>query len=269
MISFPLCKINIGLNIHYKRDDNYHEITSVMYPIPLNDVLEVVAANEFNFTHSGMTIPGSIENNLCVKAYHLMVEKYSIPPVHIHLYKNIPMGGGLGGGSADATETLKLLNLEFDLNLGNDDLKKLAAQIGSDCAFFVENKPQFATGRGEELNMIDLNLKDRFLVLINDGTHVSTQMAYENVTPKVPAEELKNLIDLPIKEWKGRIMNQFEESVFTAYPHLEGLKKKLYDIGANYASMSGSGATIYGIFKDKPQLEKLTDDFQIKRVIEL
>lgn len=269
MISFPRCKINIGLNIHYKRDDNFHEITSVMYPVPLNDVLEIVRAPEFKFTHSGLPIPGEDENNLCVKAFQLINSKYSITPVHIHLFKNIPMGGGLGGGSADATETIKLLNQEFDLQISDEQLKVLASSLGSDCAFFVENQPQFATGRGEKLEAIDLNLKGKYLLLINDGTHVSTKIAYENVSPKPPSEDLDQLIRLPIKSWKGRIKNQFEESVFKAYPHLLHLKDQIYDMGAEYASMSGSGATMYGLFTTIPNDENLPLDLQVKTIIEL
>lgn len=255
MISFPQCKINIGLNIHYKREDNFHEISSVMFPVPLNDIVEIIRNDDFKFTHSGLAIPGSTEDNLCVKAYELVNEKYSISPIHAHLYKNIPMGGGLGGGSADATEILKLLNLEFKLNLDNLELKKIAAKLGSDCAFFVENRPQYATGRGEVLESIDLDLTGYHLLLINDGTHVSTKEAYAKVDPKTPSEDLKDLIHLPVSEWRGRIKNQFEESVFQSYPHLKKLKEKLYDIGAEYASMTGSGATIYGIFKNVPQLD--------------
>lgn len=269
MISFPQCKINIGLNIHFKRDDGFHEITSVMYPVPLNDVLEIVRADEFNFTHSGLGIPGEERNNLCVKAYQLIDDKYSITPVHIHLYKNIPMGGGLGGGSSDATETLKLLNREFELNISNEELKNLASSLGSDCAFFVENRPQYAAGRGEELESIELDLTGKYLVLINDGTHVSTKMAYDNVDPKSPAEDLSELIKLPLEKWKGRIKNQFEDSVFKVYPHLHNLKDLLYNMGAQYASMSGSGATMYGLFDSIPNEKDLPEDLQIKKIIEL
>lgn len=270
MISFPQCKINIGLNIHYKREDNFHEISSVMYPIPLNDIVEIVRNGEFEFTHSGLDIPGSTEDNLCVKAYKLMKEKYSIAPIHAHLYKNIPMGGGLGGGSSDATEMLKLLNLEFELNLDNLELKSIAAKLGSDCAFFVENQPQYATGRGEVLELIDLDLSGYHLLLINDGTHISTKEAYAKINPEMASEKLRDLIQLPVSEWKGRIKNQFEESVFESYPHLKKLKEKLYEIGAEYASMTGSGATIYGIFKNAPQLDGETSkSLTFEKVIKL
>jgi len=269
MISFPQCKINIGLNIHFKRDDNFHEITSVMYPVPLNDVLEIVRAEEFKFSHSGLDIPGDNNNNLCVRAFKLMEERYSIPPVHIHLYKNIPMGGGLGGGSADATETLKLLNGEFTLGIRNKELKEMASLLGSDCPFFVENNVQFAQGRGEELSTIDLDLSDKYLLLINDGTHVSTKEAYGKVMPKLPSEKLLDQLKLPMRQWKGRVINQFEESVFQAYPHLEGLKIQLYNMGAVYASMSGSGATLYGLFDNQPNQKDLPENLEFSRVIKL
>ncbi len=269
MISFPQCKINIGLNIHFKRDDNFHEITSVMYPVPLNDVLEIVRSEEFKFSHSGLDIPGDTNNNLCIRAFKLMEERYSISPVHMHLYKKIPMGGGLGGGSADATETLKLLNDEFILDISNEELKEMAAELGSDCPFFVENNVQFAQGRGEKLNTIDLDLSGKYLLLVNDGTHVSTKEAYGNVVPTLPSERLLDLLKLPVHQWKGKVINQFEESVFQIYPHLEDLKNQLYNMGAVYASMSGSGATLYGLFDEEPNQKGLPVNLEFSKIIEL
>jgi len=252
MISFPQCKINLGLNIHFKRADNYHEVSTVMYPIPLNDILEIVRNETFQFTQSGMPIPGRFEDNLCVKAYQLLQREFEISPVHIHLYKNIPMGGGLGGGSADGTYMLKLLNDEFKLGLSTAELQDYAAQLGSDCPFFVREEPQLATGRGELLEPINVNLKGYYLYLINDGTHVSTQEAYANVSPRQPSRSLEEVVSLPIDQWKAHLHNQFEESVFPRYPHLERFKEQLYDAGAIYASMTGSGATLYGLFESEP-----------------
>jgi 4-diphosphocytidyl-2-C-methyl-D-erythritol kinase len=228
-----------------------------MFPVPLNDVLEVVPANEFKFSSSGMPIPGNKEDNLCAKAYDLIKSEFSIHPVHFHLYKNIPMGGGLGGGSSDGTAALKLLNDEFELGLSSSRLKNLAMSLGSDCPFFVEETPQLATGRGEVLKTVELDLSDYYLLLINDGTHISTKEAYANVVPKEPENNLEELITLPVNDWKGIVVNQFEESVFQLYPHLEAWKAKLYAYGADYASMSGSGATMYGLFKQPPILESL------------
>lgn len=270
MISFPQCKINIGLNIHYKRDDNYHEISSVMYPVPWCDVLEMVPNDVFKFTHSGLSIPGSDEDNLCVKAYELLSRDFTIAPVHAHLRKNIPMGGGLGGGSADATEMLKLISDFNALNLTDSQLQEYANQLGSDCAFFVKNSPQYAEGRGELLTDIDLNLRGYYLLLINDGTHVSTKEAYANVEPSIPKTPLNEMISLPIEEWYGNIENQFEKSVFKSHPHLKKLKDSLIKYGALYASMSGSGATLYGVFKSKPEeIEELSQQLTYSRWIEL
>jgi 4-diphosphocytidyl-2-C-methyl-D-erythritol kinase len=252
MITFPQCKINLGLNIHFKRADNYHEVSTVMYPIPLKDILEIVRHETFQFTQSGMPIPGKLTDNLCVKAYQLLHREFDIPPVHAHLYKNIPMGGGLGGGSADGTYMLKLLNDEFELGLATAELQDYAAQLGSDCPFFVREEPQLATGRGELLKPININLEGYYLYLINDGTHISTQEAFANVSPRQPERSLDEIISLPIDQWKAHLHNQFEESVFPLYPHLERIKNQLYDAGAIYASMSGSGATLFGLFKSEP-----------------
>lgn len=270
MISFPQCKINIGLNIHYKRDDNYHEISSVMYPVPWCDILEIVPSNEFKFTHSGLSIPGKQEDNLCVRAYELLRRDFNIAPVHAHLRKNIPMGGGLGGGSADATEMLKLLTRNNELDLSDSELLEYTNQLGSDCAFFVKGTPQYAEGRGEVLTEIDLDLSGYHLLLINDGTHVSTKEAYANVEPEIPQTPLNELIKLPVEEWYGDIVNQFERSVFKTYPHLAELKDTLLKQGALYASMSGSGATLYGIFKSKPEnIEQSFQQLTYSRWIEL
>jgi 4-diphosphocytidyl-2-C-methyl-D-erythritol kinase len=270
MISFPQCKINLGLNIHFKRADNYHEVSTVMYPIPLKDILEIIRNETFRFTQSGMPIPGELADNLCVKAYQLIQCDFDITPVHAHLYKNIPMGGGLGGGSADGTYMLKLLNDEFELGLTTAQLKDYAAQLGSDCAFFVQEEPQLATGRGELLKPINVNLNGFYLYLINDGTHVSTQEAYANVSPRQPERCLDEIISLPIDQWKAHLHNQFEESVFPRYTHLERIKNQLYDAGAIYASMSGSGATLFGLFQSEPSPSLFkSEKFVSEKIIKL
>ena len=271
MISFPNCKINLGLNILKKRSDGYHEVHTLMYPVPINDILEIIPLDETmdsKLTLSGDKIDGDLTSNLCWKAYLLLKERFKLPPVHIHLHKLIPMGGGLGGGSANGTYTLLLLNDLFSLNLSVHELHTYAATLGSDCAFFVENKPQFATGRGERVNVADLSLKGYYLLLVNDGTHVSTQMAYGNVTPKTPAQALDQCISQPIENWKSCLINDFETSVFKQFPHLNELKTEMYTKGAIYAAMTGSGSTVFGLFKEKPVLPKLNKNGFV-RLVEL
>lgn len=254
MISFPNCKINLGLNIISKRTDGYHDISSIMYPVPFNEILEIIAisGNGFcEFESSGIEIPGNQENNLCIQAYQLLNEEFQLPAVHIHLHKMIPMGGGLGGGSSDAAETIKSLNTLFDLQLSLDEMKLFAAKLGSDCPFFIENIPQLAEGRGEILSPIAISLKGYYLLLINDGTHVSTKEAYAGIQPKSPSFDLKELQNLPIEDWGKQLLNDFETSIFLNHPHLQEIKNKLYDKGAVYAAMTGSGATMFGLFQNK------------------
>jgi 4-diphosphocytidyl-2-C-methyl-D-erythritol kinase len=253
MISFPSCKINLGLHILFKRDDNYHEVETVMYPIPLNDILEIVPADELIFTSSGLAIPGKVEDNLCLKAYHLLKNEFDIPPVHIHLHKIIPMGGGLGGGSSNGAFTLKLLNDLFQLNLSTEELKEKAAQLGSDCAFFIENSPQVCTGRGEITTSIELDLSTYYLKIVNLGIHVSTAEAYGGIVPFQPTEKIAQIIQKAISTWKGKLKNDFEEGVFRNHPELLEAKNRLYKEGAIYASMTGSGSTMFGLFESQPQ----------------
>jgi len=250
---FPPAKINLGLNVLHKRSDGYHELDTCMIPIELTDVLEVLPSNKFQFIQTGLTVEGSSNDNLVVRAYNLLKENYNLPPVYIHLRKNIPMGAGLGGGSADATYTLLALNDLFKLKISNDDLKKYSTELGSDCPFFVEKSPQIAKGRGEELYPIELNLKGYYLKLIFPGIHISTAEAYGNVIFSKHSLSVKNSIDRPIEEWKNNLKNDFESSAFKLHPELEKWKNDLYSEGAIYASMTGSGSTMYGIFKDKPE----------------
>ena len=254
MISFPNCKINLGLNIISRREDGYHEISSVMYPIEIQDILEVIQSEKLKFTSSGLDIPGGLETNLCVKAYRILAREFNISPVHIHLYKNIPMGAGLGGGSADGAFALKLINDLYDLNISNNQLKKYASELGSDCAFFIDNIPQHASGRGEVLAPYNVALNGKTIVLINDGTHISTQEAYSNVTPQSPDNDLQEILKKPINEWRGLLFNDFEKGIFKNQPQLAEYIDKLYESGAIYAAMTGSGSTVFGIFNDSPEL---------------
>lgn len=254
MISFPICKINLGLNVISKRDDGYHEVSSVMYPVDIQDILEVIKSDKLKFTTSGLEIPGGVDSNLCVKAFEILKRDYNIAPVHIHLYKNIPMGAGLGGGSANGAFTLKLINDLFELNISKEELKKYASRLGSDCAFFIENIPQLASGRGEVLEPFNLTLQGKTIVLINDGTHISTQEAYGNVIPKEPVIDIKEVLSKPMSEWKNMLVNDFEKGVFENHQQLAGYVEKLYESGAEYAAMTGSGSTIFGIFNESPEL---------------
>jgi 4-diphosphocytidyl-2-C-methyl-D-erythritol kinase len=253
MILFPTCKINLGLNILFKRNDGYHEIDTCMYEIPMYDILEFIPSENFEFTSSGLVIPGDNTNNLCVKAFQKLKNERNIPNVKIHLHKQIPMGGGLGGGSSDGTYTFSALNNLFNLNLSDKELENYASQIGSDCPFFVKGKAQISRGRGELLEPIDLNLQGYFIKILNIGIHVSTAEAYSNVNfVKNPTPIKDIVINQRIEDWKINLKNQFEYSVFKKHPVLQTIKDLLYTEGAIYASMSGSGSTMYGIYKNKP-----------------
>ena len=257
MILFPNAKINIGLNIVSKRSDGYHNLETVLYPLAIRDAIEVVEAKKLAFTSSGINIPGETNDNLCLKAYHLIKQDFNIPPVHIHLHKHIPIGAGLGGGSSDASFLIKLLNEKFSLGLDNLKMEAYASEIGSDCAFFIQNKPAYAIAKGEELSLIDLDLCPYFIVLVMPGVQVSTAGAYQGIKPKPAQENLIESIKLPVSEWKSVIKNDFETSVFLKYPIISTIKEILYEAGALYASMTGSGASVYGIFNKEVQLPSL------------
>jgi 4-diphosphocytidyl-2-C-methyl-D-erythritol kinase len=255
MIVFPNAKINIGLNIIEKRSDGFHNIETIFYPIGLSDILEINTSDKILFENTGLTVENkTLENNLCYKAYKALFHSYKINPVEIHLHKIIPFGAGLGGGSSDASFTLSALNSLMKLNLDADTLISYAEKIGSDCPFFILNKPSFAAEKGNKLTPIELNLKGYFLVLIHPGIHVNTAKAYSKIKPTKPSESLSKLILQPTENWKEQIKNDFEESVFAEYPEIRNIKNKLYDSGAIYASMSGSGSAIYGIFENKVDL---------------
>ncbi|MFK8046076.1 MAG: 4-(cytidine 5'-diphospho)-2-C-methyl-D-erythritol kinase [Crocinitomicaceae bacterium] len=254
MITYPSAKINIGLNVIEKRIDGYHNIESIFYPIPLVDILEINRAEQFSFSTSGLAIPGNSENNLVIKAFKLMQERHGISNVKIHLHKQIPMGAGLGGGSSDAAFALSSLNTLFKLQLSTHELEKYAIILGSDCPFFIENTPKYVTGTGQELKKIELNLNGYYLYLINPKIHIGTKEAYSGIEPKKSKEDLTVDIKQNPNKWKLSIKNDFETSVFPAHPNLNQIKRNLYSQGAIYSSMSGSGSTLYGIFKSKPTL---------------
>jgi 4-diphosphocytidyl-2-C-methyl-D-erythritol kinase len=251
MVSFPPCKINLGLRILRKRNDGYHEIATCFYPVPWTDILEIIPAHTLEFSSTGLPIPGSPENNLCLKAYALLHARFSIPYVKIHLHKIIPMGAGLGGGSADAAYTLLLLNDLFQLRLSVDELATFAAQIGSDCSFFIYNKPMLGAGRGEILSPASVNLGGKYIVIVKPDVHVSTADAYSAVIKDEKSPPPNAVLNQAITTWKTALVNDFEQSVFLKYPIIKTVKEKLYAHGAMYASMSGSGSSVFGIF-DQP-----------------
>jgi 4-diphosphocytidyl-2-C-methyl-D-erythritol kinase len=263
MISFPNAKINLGLHIISKRDDGFHNIESLMYPINLCDILEIRERSKdvekgklVNFTSSGIEIPGMVENNLCVKAYHLVREKYILPPVDIHLHKIIPHGAGLGGGSSDAVFVIKMLDELFSLQLSLHEKLSFASKLGSDCAFFVHNIPCLSTGRGDVLEKVDFTLNGFYLVLYKPKFGVSTVEAYSGVIPKSPEKSIRDILNLSKKECFLRFTNDFEESVFLKYPELENIKSQFIEEGASYAAMSGSGSVVFGLFEnEKPEIK--------------
>lgn len=260
MICFPNAKINIGLNIIEKREDGFHSIESIFHPINLCDALELVEGKENQtekiiFTASGIEIPGNINTNLCCAAYALINKEHKLPPIKIHLHKNIPIGAGLGGGSADAAFFIKLVNDTFKLDMPVSEMESYARQLGSDCSFFINNQTAYCTEKGDVYENIQLELSMYHIVLVNPNIHISTANAYAGVKPQKANRILKNdVLELPINKWKGSIHNDFENSVFPQYPEIKKIKDDLYELGAAYASMSGSGSSVYGIFEKETRL---------------
>jgi 4-diphosphocytidyl-2-C-methyl-D-erythritol kinase len=254
MICFPSCKINLGLRITQKRADGFHALETVFFPISIKDALEIIIEPDTNaapitFTSSGLAINGDPSDNLCFKAYGLLKKDYpTIPNIKMHLHKTIPMGAGLGGGSSDGAFTLVALNQLFNLQLSEQALLNYALQLGSDCPFFIINTPAFATGRGEILKPINLNLDGYSIVIVNPGIAISTKLAFSLITPKIPDNNLAAVIQQPISTWKDVLINDFEQPIFNSFPELANIKETLYQKGAVYASMTGTGSTVFGIF---------------------
>ncbi|HTN21851.1 MAG TPA: 4-(cytidine 5'-diphospho)-2-C-methyl-D-erythritol kinase [Pelobium sp.] len=257
MITFPSAKINIGLNITGRRSDGYHNLETVFYPIKIKDALEVIESAEMNFETSGIAIPGHANENLCLQAYDLLRNDFNLPNISIHLHKKIPIGAGLGGGSADAAFFIKLINEKFELSLSIEKMQDYCRKLGADCAFFIENKPVFAYGKGDEFENVDLDLSNYFMALVMPPVHVSTGEAYRGVQPKEPQQSLKELIKLPVEQWQGKVTNDFENHILKNHPVIRGVKASLLEAGALFALMSGSGASVYGIFKEATDLSFL------------
>ena len=259
MIVYPNAKINLGLHVTQKRDDGYHELQTFFYPIGYSDILEIIESKQSQapivFHCSGIPIPGNWEENVCYRAWKMLAQEYQLPAVEMHLHKLLPNGAGLGGGSSDAAFTLRLLNDLFQCHLDAEKMEHMAAQIGSDCAFFIRNTPSFAYGRGELLQPSSISLKGYYLVLITPRIQVSTAEAYSGIRPQKPAMDLESILTKDISEWKDILVNDFEKHIFSKYPAIENLKHEMYRQGALYASMSGSGSSVYGIFKSNPYFE--------------
>jgi 4-diphosphocytidyl-2-C-methyl-D-erythritol kinase len=263
MIAFPNAKINIGLNVTQRRPDGYHNLETVFYPVKIYDALEVLPGDAMTFNASGLGIPGRVADNLCLKGYDLLKKDFDLPPVNIHLHKHIPIGAGLGGGSADAAFFIKLLNSQFNLGLTADQTRAYARTLGADCAFFIDSKPVYAFGKGDEFEDVVLDLSAYHIVLVMPPAHVSTAEAYRGVSPKPAEGPLKGHITFPVSEWRYIIKNDFEESIFKNHAVIRGVKAALYEAGALYASMSGSGASVFGIFKQQPDLSALEKNNQV------
>ncbi len=265
MIYYPNCKINLGLNILNRRADGYHNLETVFYPVPLCDILEISegkrgAQGHLQFTAGGLPIPDQAPN-LCIRAFDLLRADFDFPFTLIHLCKRIPVGAGLGGGSSDAAFVLKGLNEIYDLGLRPDELRRYAGQLGSDCSFFIDNEPVFATQQGNCFHPTEVDLKGWNLVLVNPNIHVGTTEAYACVDANPDGRDLRRHIRYPVTKWKKRIFNDFEGSVFPLHPQIDLLKDKLYSVGAVYASMSGSGSTCFGLFRNEMDLSVFGEYF--------
>jgi 4-diphosphocytidyl-2-C-methyl-D-erythritol kinase len=264
MVLFPNCKINLGLHILAKREDGFHNLETVFYPMGLKDALEIIpSANTtaaIEFSSSGLTVDGNTNDNICIKAYHLLKKDFPrLPHIKMHLHKAIPMGAGLGGGSADGAFALQLLNKKFNLNISTPQLLNYAAQLGSDCPFFIINKPSYATSRGEKFEDINLDLSTYKIALINPGIHINTGWAFSQLSPALPQKSITTIIQQPIETWKAELKNDFEKPVFEKNPEIKNIKEELYHLGAVYACMSGSGSTVFGIFENNISLQAFDD----------
>ena len=271
MIDFPCAKINIGLNITEKRADGYHNLETVFFPIPICDALEIKTMDErfpsnvaCDLKVTGNNVCCNENDNLIVKAYNMIAADFDIPRVHAHLYKNIPSEAGLGGGSSDAAYMIRLLDQRFRINIGNAEMEKYAARLGADCPFFITAEPSYAEGIGEILspvNITDNNLEGYSLVVVKPQIAVSTKEAFSNITPRKPLMCCREIVAQPIETWKDALCNDFEESVFGIYPKLNDIKNRIYTLGAAYAQMSGSGSSLFGIFKSDVDEQSIKNEF--------
>ena len=257
MVLFPNCKINLGLNIVRKRNDAFHDLETVFYPMKLYDALEIIPSQgNNNFSQSGIPINSDAANNLCVKAYELLKKDFpQIASIKMHLHKVIPVGGGLGGGSSDAAFTIRLLDQEFDLGLTTGKLIAYALELGSDCPFFIINEPCYAAGRGELLETIQLDLSAWKFVVVHPRIQVDTSLAYSQISPSPSTRSIKEIIQQPPETWKTELKNDFEPVIFKQHPAIKTIKEELYQSGAVYSSLSGSGSSVFGLFSKKQEMQ--------------
>lgn len=277
MITKPICKINLGLNVVERRPDGYHNLETVFYPVPIHDALEVFQMDE-SFPSSvdcdlkvtNLHIDGDEQKNLVVRAYNLLKQDFpQMPRVHAHLWKGIPTQAGMGGGSSDCGFMITLLNEMFQLGLSEQQMIGYAARLGADCAFFIVNRPVYAEGIGEKMQDITLDLSGWYLAIVRPAIPVSTREAFSLITPQHPAENCREIVKQPVESWRGRLTNDFEKSVFTLYPQIGAIKDRLYDMGAAYAAMSGSGSSLYGLFREPVGLEEFSTEGTFKTLIKL
>jgi len=263
MICFPNAKINLGLSVTEKRADGYHNIETVFYPVALCDALEIIPSEDGNteMQLSGLPVPGNSSENLCLKAYYLLKKDFHLPPVKIYLLKGIPVGAGLGGGSSDAANMIKLLDKTFSLNISAEKMQDYASQLGSDCAFFIENKTVFAYERGDMFRKAEVDLRNYHIAIVKPPVHVNTAAAYAGIKPGKAVHAVEEVIHLPVSDWKGRLINDFEDTVFAQYPEIKSIKERFYALGAVYASMSGSGSAVYGLFNETIELKSLFPEY--------
>ena len=279
MICHPNAKINLGLNVTERRPDGYHNLETVFYPIPVCDTLQVETdANippaifpdrcnvqvektpDYTLSTTGIAIGCPPEKNLLIKALRALKQDFNLPRLYIYMYKHIPSGAGLGGGSSDAAFMMKTLNAMFSLGLSDDELERRVAFLGADCAFFVRNLPVFATGIGNIFRPLELSLAGWHLVLVKPDIFVSTKEAYAGIRPHRPAVPVTDIVRRPVEEWRGLLDNDFEEGIFALHPAIAGIKEQLYARGAAYAAMSGSGSSVFGLFRqmqDEAELQAL------------
>ncbi|MBF1055811.1 MAG: 4-(cytidine 5'-diphospho)-2-C-methyl-D-erythritol kinase [Prevotellaceae bacterium] len=268
MLTFPCAKINLGLNITSEREDGYHNLETVFFPVPITDALEVkLMHNDFpSYEPCDLKITGNAvdcdeQNNLVVKAYKLLAQDFSLPRVHTHLVKRIPMQAGLGGGSADGAFMIRLLDERFRLNMGIAEMERYASRLGSDCAFFITAEPSFGTGRGEVLEPVQIvenNLQAFYIVIVKPAVAVSTREAFKQIVCRQPEHCCRDIIRQPVETWKAMLANDFEVPAFKQRPELAAIKQQLYNLGAVYAQMSGSGSAFFGLFRREPQQVKET-----------
>lgn len=277
MITFPIAKINLGLNVVEKRPDGYHNLETVFYPVQIQDALEIFemapdfpSAVDCDLKVTNIHIDGDEQRNLIVRAYQLLKRDFpQLPRIHAHLYKGIPTQAGMGGGSSDCGFMLSLLNRQFQLGLSDEQLIDYAAQLGADCPFFILNTPCYAEGIGEKLQPIPLDLSGLYLAIVRPAIPVSTKEAFSLITPRHPEKNCRDIVMSPVDSWRDQLVNDFEKSVFTLYPEIGRIKQRLYDLGAVYAAMSGSGSSLFGLFHSPVVLDEFDAEGTFKTLLRL